>query len=71
MKKRKVLKLGNLQTKPPIWSTITAAMALDYWNAPQWIYGAVGLIFIIGWASCIYHMITEEVVDIFDKDPNN
>jgi len=69
MKVKKVIKSTSLPTKLPIWSTITTALALDYWNAPQWLWGAMGLLFLIGWISCIICFATEEEIDLLKNDP--
>lgn len=67
-KAKKVLANNNLPTSLPIWSTITCWLALEHWNAPQWLYGALGLFFLIAWVVCIVGVVTEEKVDLLKND---
>lgn len=67
MDTKKVISNSNLPAKLPIWSSITAALALDYWNAPEWLIGAVGLFFIVGWILIIINMVIQEKVDVFEE----
>ena len=67
MDTKKVISNSNLPSKLPIWSSITAALALDYWNAPEWLIGAVGLFFIVGWILIIISMVMQEKVDVFEE----
>jgi hypothetical protein len=67
-KSNKVISGNNLPSRLPIWSTLSCALALDRWNAPEWLWGAVGFLFLIGWVAMIYGMIVQEKVDIFEKD---
>ena len=70
MTTNKVISNSNLPSKLPIWSSITAALALDYWNAPEWMIGAVGLFFIVTWILMIIDMATQEKVDVFEEVKN-
>lgn len=65
--KRKVIKLSNYPTRLPVYNTIITAMALDYWNAPQWLWGALGILFLIIWIVSFYLIFKEEQVDIFNE----
>ena len=67
-KAKKVLANNNLPTRLPLWSTITCWLALEHWNAPQWLYGTMGLFFLIGWIACIVGLVTEEKVDLLKND---
>lgn len=66
--KRKVISPKSLPTKLPVWQTLVAFLALEYWDAREWIYGACGLFFFIIWLTAIINIIREQRVDIFDKD---
>lgn len=68
MKTKKVIDAKNLPGKLPIWSTLTTALALDHWNAPEWLWGALGLFFLIGWIAVIASKSREEQVDMFEKE---
>tara|TARA_R110002020_G_C16275085_1_gene771393 strand:+ start:345 stop:629 length:285 start_codon:yes stop_codon:yes gene_type:complete len=66
MSKGKVISTKNLPSRLPIWSSITAALALDYWKAPEWLIGAVGLFFLLGWVLIIISRLKEEEIDLFE-----
>lgn len=68
MKPKKVLKANNLPSRYPIFPTIVTWLALDHWNAPQWMYGACGLLFVIFWLNAIYNNVTQEEIDLFKND---
>lgn len=68
MKPKKVIKSVDLPSKLPVFPTLTTILALDYWNAPQWLWGALGFLFIIAWVAAIIRIITDVEVDIFEKD---
>ena len=78
MKNKKVLDSKMLPAKLPIWSSVTCAVALDHWNAPEgpdsikiWIWGALGLFFSIGWIAIIATKITEEKVNYSEEESPN
>ena len=60
-----------LPAKLPIWSSVTCAVALDHWNAPEWLWGALGLFFAIGWIAIIATKLTEEKVNYFEEESPN
>ena len=64
--KRKVISHANLPHRLPIWPTLVTLLMLDRYNAPQWLYGAMGLLFLIVWALVFYGMATQEKIDIFE-----
>lgn len=70
MKKNKVIKSSSIETSSPMATTILYVLAMDYWNAPQWLWGAFGLILLAMWVLYFYSFFTEERVDLF-KDSNN
>lgn len=67
-KPKKVLKANNLPSRLPIWTTLVTWLALDYWKAPQWLYGAAGFLFFILWLNAIDGIATEEKIDLFKND---
>ena len=67
MKERKVISIKNQPAKLPIWTSIVAWLALDYFSAPEWLIGAVGLFFLIGWITIIAVKISEKQIDIFEE----
>lgn len=71
MKSRKVLAYNNMPTRLPLWQTITCWLALDHWNAPQWLYGAMVTFFIFAWAYCFISFFTEKRLDLLGNNKNN
>jgi hypothetical protein len=67
MKKMKVLDKSNLPTKLPIFNTIVILLALDYWNPPEWIMGAIGLLWSLFIIATIARFAIERTVDIFEE----
>lgn len=66
MKTKKVISTNNLPARLPIYQTLTAWIALDYFNAPQWLWGAIGLFFIILWIVAIITISNQKHIDLFD-----
>ena len=65
--KRKVISRGNLPHKLPVFNTLVIILAMDYWNAPQWLCGVIGVIVALLWIACGFCLATEEGVDIMVK----
>lgn len=38
MKIEKVIAYNNLPIRLPLWQGITCWLALEHWNAPEWLY---------------------------------
>ena len=47
MKKKLLLKSKYFRIKFPLSTVVIVLIALDYWNAAEWIYGAFGVLFSI------------------------
>lgn len=62
----------NLPVRHPIQTTIVYATALSYWNAPQWLWGVIGLCIFIIWINFIRLLVdgTNEI-DIFEDKKEN
>ena len=70
MDTKKVISRKNLPTRMPLLGTIVYATALDYWNAPQWAWGAVGLLIVVAWIGWGLSKVREEKQDdIFETPP--
>ena len=52
----------------PVFQTLSTAIALDFWNAPGWLWGALGFMFFILWIAVIYNTATQESVDLLGND---
>lgn len=57
--------------KLPIMQTLTIAISLDYWNAPEWLWGGVGLLVLFAWIFAITGMVTQSEKDIFEDNNKN
>ena len=66
--KNKKISWKNLPKRSPFLATIVYGMALDRWNAPEWLYGFIGAILIGSWVVFIRSRAQDEVVDIFECD---
>lgn len=66
--KKRVIKPTNLSTKAPFMSALVVWLALDHWNAPDWVYGAFGVLYAILFINWIVSLITEKWIDIFSED---
>lgn len=67
-KAKKVLANSNMPARLPLWSSLTCYLALEHWNAPQWLYGAMGLYFLIAWIGSIIELATQEKVDLLKNE---
>lgn len=67
----KVIKPSNLPSRFPTLHIVLAALALDYWNAPGWVWGVVmtilGLFFIVA----LVNNFRQEETDIFEAIESN
>ena len=70
--KRKVVKKSNLPTgRPPILTTVVTILALDYWQAPGWLFGIFGTVLVLLWMTWIQLKLTQEEVDILKIKSKN
>ena len=60
MKRKRVINNKNIPFRMPILGTLVWYLFLDNIQAPQWAWGAMGLIIIIGWIAWL--------IDIFNRD---
>lgn len=63
----KVIKYKNLPTRLPLFQTLTTFLAMDYWCAPSWMFGAVSFAVVVVWIACIHSIVSNETVDLFKK----
>lgn len=68
MEKSKTISRKNLPTKIPTTTFLLWVLALDYWNAPGWLWGVAITIMVIILLSTIYIVFWKsESVDIFEE----
>lgn len=70
MKDNKVISRKNLPTNIPVLSTILILLALDYWNAPEWLCGVIITIWAIYIVGCIIVFCREIRIDLFEEKDN-
>lgn len=70
MKEVKVVKRSNMPIRFPLWQTVTCLLALEHWNAPEWLYGVMGLFFILIWVAGILTFFKEKEIDLFENKKN-
>ena len=63
----RVIHRKNLPIKLPITQTLTIFLAMDYWNAPEWLFGVVCFSAAIIWGATIYSITTQKMEDVFTK----
>lgn len=63
----KVIKRKNLPYRLPLFDTLLVALALDHWNAPQWLWGVSGALFAIYWIAAIHLIRNETEVDVLNE----
>lgn len=66
--KHKVISRKNFPARLPVYQTLAVLLTLDFYNAAQWVWGAIGLLFLGFWIVAIMEMIKDDHVDIFKKD---
>tara|TARA_R110002167_G_scaffold284737_2_gene489894 strand:+ start:21864 stop:22139 length:276 start_codon:yes stop_codon:yes gene_type:complete len=66
--KKKVISRTLMPTPIPVIHTLVIILALDFWNAPEWLWGVVGVYLLILWAGFFLRINKTEEVDIF-KEP--
>lgn len=67
MKDKKVISRKNLPSRLPIGSTMFYLLCLDYFQAPQWLWGVTCTILVVVWIGTIIDLIREESTDIFNE----
>jgi len=68
MKELKVLKRNNMPTRLPLWQSVTCLLALEHWNASEWVYGVMGLLFLLIWVASIVMLVKEKQIDLLEND---
>lgn len=66
MKGKKVFKMKNMPSRPPVFSSVLCYLSLEYWKAPEYLYGVFGVLFALIWITYIVAFFTEEEVDLFE-----
>jgi hypothetical protein len=63
--RKKVVSRKNQPTRFPLWQGLTCWLALEYSKAPEWLYGAAGVFFLVAWLAWIVSFFIEQEVDMF------
>ena len=64
MTKRFVIK--NTPSKAPITFSLVLYLCMDKWNAPEWLWGVVGVIMIIIWIVILIDIYNDVRIDLFE-----
>lgn len=59
---------ANLPPKLPALGTLVIYMALDYFHAPQWLWGAAVVVLAIVWIVMIVALANAKYVDLLPGD---
>ena len=67
---KKIISINNLPKRMPLVGTVAYITALDHYNSPMWLVGAIGLLIVLAWLLWIVHLLEEKKeIDIFqDKE---
>lgn len=65
MKEFLVIKKGNLPTRMPVSGTLLIILALDYWNAPTWLWIIGGILILYRWIVVAYRLRYQNEYDLF------
>lgn len=69
MKPKNVLSRNSLPAQLPIMATAVAYLLLDKFQPPEWVWGAVGLFFVLVWIAAIRAILQERQVDLLNEPP--
>lgn len=64
----KVISRKNIQTEVPVISTMVVVMALDFYNAPAFLWGVVLTVWSIYFIACVVDLFKNKEVDIFEDE---
>ena len=67
-KSKNVISRKNLPVKSPITAIILYLFLMDYYNAPGWAWGAVGLLFLVMIIVWLIELLNEKHIDIFSDN---
>lgn len=64
MKHPMVIQRNQLPARVPTVATIAWFLLLDRLQAPAWLWGAIGVVAVIGWAASIYTLFVQVPVKL-------
>lgn len=59
---QEVINPKYLPSRLPLFATLLSFLMLDYYNAPDWVWGVVGTLWFIIWPTVIYTRIKQDFV---------
>jgi hypothetical protein len=62
--KRRVISRKNLPTRMPLMGTFVYFLMLDRVHAASWVWGAFGVLVIIGWIAWLFDLCSRTDVDL-------
>lgn len=64
MKRRKVLDAKQMPTRLPMIGTLVWYLILDKFDAPGWLWGVMGTLFVLLWIAAVVGIWTQDSVEI-------
>ena len=64
MKDNKVISRKRMPVKFPVLLTLNVVLAMDYWQAPQWLWGVMLTFIALLWVGAVAIFVREEQVDV-------
>lgn len=62
--KKKVLDISSFPTRSPLWPMATCFLLLERFSAPQWVWGALGVLFSFLWFAFFYDQFRTEKIKL-------
>lgn len=69
MKKKPVIHPSNLPSRSPVHTGLFWYLCLEYFNAPSWMYGVMGTVWVFSLINFIYNQFAEEKIDLLNSSP--
>lgn len=66
MKAQWVLSRKQMPTSVPVFETLTLFLILERFNAPQYVWGAIGVVWIFIFIACVVSVIKQKYVELFE-----
>lgn len=67
-KKKRILSSLAVMPRLPLWGTLVTGTCLHYWNAPGWVWGVLGTLYMVVWINWVWHVAQREQVHPFDTN---
>jgi len=68
MESKKVIDRKNLPSFLPVFPALTTFLALDHWDAPEWLFGVFGLFFAMWFITAACRIAIDKKVDVLSEE---